>query len=362
MKRTRNLMLATVMGATLALSACGGSDSDGNGGGSGGGSDKVGKVGIILPDTVSSVRWETADRPALEKAFKDAGVTAYIQNARGDADQMAKIAQSLISKKISVLAIVNLDNKSGAAIEKKAAAAGVKTIDYDRLTLGGNADFYVSYDNTKVGELQGAGLQKCLGDKKANIAFLNGSPDDSNATLFSKGAHNVLDKDSNYTKVAEQAVQKWDPTTATTVFQQMFTKEGGKIDGVLAANDGLAGSAISVLQKNNVAGKVPVTGQDATVEGLQRILAGTQCMTVYKSAKAEAGAVAKLAIALAKGEKGSAEQTSRDDEGNRDVPSVLLDPVSVDKSNVKDVIADGGAAKEDVCKGFAKECADAGIS
>ena len=338
--------------------------ADDSKGGSDGGGGKAAeaKIGVILPDTESSVRWETADRPALETAFKDAGVKYDIQNAQGKADKMAQIADSMIASGVTVLAIVNLDNASGAAIEQKAKEQGVATIDYDRLTLGGSAQYYVSFDNTKVGELQGKGLADCLGSKKANIVFLNGSPDDSNATSFSKGAHSVLDADKNYTKVAEQAVPKWDNKQAGVIFEQMYTEQKGKIDGVLAANDGLGGAAISILDKNKVAGKVPVTGQDATVEGLQNVLAGTQCMSVYKSAKLEAGALSKLAIGLAKGDKGETNGTVTDTEGKRDVPSVLLDPVAVTKDNVKAVIDDGGQKAADVCKGFEKQCADAGIS
>jgi D-xylose transport system substrate-binding protein len=276
---------------------------------------------------------------------------------------MAQIADSMITSGVTVLAIVNLDNASGAAIQEKAKNQGIATIDYDRLTLGGSAAYYVSYDNEKVGELQGEGLQNCLGkDKKANIVYLDGSPDDSNATSFAKGAHKVLDANTNYTKVAEQAVPGWDNVKAGTIFEQMYTQQKGKIDGVLAANDGLGGAAIAILDKNKVAGKVPVTGQDATVEGLQNILAGTQCMSVYKSAKLEAGALAKLAIGLTKGEKGETNGTVKDTEGNRDVPSILLDPVAVTKDNVKAVIDDGGQKAADVCKGFEKQCAAAGIS
>ena len=355
------VLLAGALGLSLALTACG-SDSEGDGG-NGGGDSPEAKIGVILPDTESSVRWETADRPALEAAFKEAGVEYDIQNAQGDADKMAQIADSMITGGVTVLAIVNLDNASGAAIEEKAKNQGIATIDYDRLTLGGSAEYYVSFDNEKVGQLQGEGLQQCLGqDKKANIVFLNGSPDDSNATAFSKGAHSVLDANTNYTKVAEQAVPGWDNERAGTIFEQMFTQAKGKIDGVLAANDGLGGAAISILQKNGVAGKVPVTGQDATVQGLQDILAGEQCMTVYKSAKQEAGALADLAIGLTKGEEGETNGTVNDPEGNRDVPSVLLDPVLVTKDNVKAVIDDGGQKAADVCKGYEKECAAAGIS
>jgi D-xylose transport system substrate-binding protein len=360
-KRMPAVLVAGALGLSLSLAACGSSDD--KSGDSGGSKTTEAKIGVILPDTESSVRWETADRPALEAAFKSAGVKYDIQNAQNDADKMAQIADSMITGGVTVLAIVNLDNASGAAIEEKAKNQGIATIDYDRLTLGGSASYYVSYDNTKVGQLQGEGLQNCLGkDKKANIVYLDGSPDDSNATAFAKGAHSVLDANKNYTKVAEQAVPKWDNEQAGTIFEQMFTQNKGKIDGVLAANDGLGGAAIAILQKNGVAGKVPVTGQDATVQGLQDVLAGTQCMTVYKSAKLEAGALADLAIGLTKGEKGKTTGTVKDTEGNRDVPSVLLDPVSVTKANVKAVIDDGGQKAADVCKGFEKQCAAAGIS
>jgi D-xylose transport system substrate-binding protein len=356
-------LMAGALGLTLALTACG-SDDGGDGGGDGGGNAAAdAKIGVILPDTESSVRWESADRPNLESAFEDAGVDYDIQNAQGDADRMAQIADSMIASGVTVLAIVNLDNASGAAIQEKAKNQGVATIDYDRLTLGGSAEYYVSFDNEKVGQLQGEGLTQCLGeDTKANIVYLNGSPDDSNATSFSKGAHSVLDKNTNYTKVAEQAVPGWDNEEAGVIFEQMWTQQRGKIDGVLAANDGLGGAAIAILEKNGVAGKVPVTGQDATVQGLQDILAGKQCMTVYKSAKQEAGALAELAIALANGEEGETNGTSQDTEGDREVPSVLLDPVLVTKDNVKEVIDDGGQKAEDVCKGFEKQCEAAGIS
>jgi D-xylose transport system substrate-binding protein len=362
-KRTRNLVLATVMGGALALSACGGSDSDGSDGGSGGGGKADGKIGVILPDTKSSVRWESADKPALEKAFKAAGVQYDIQNAEGDADKMQTIADGMITDGVTVLAIVNLDSDSGAAIEEKAKSQGVKTIDYDRLTLGGSADVYISYDNSKVGALQGEGLKKCLGDKDANIIYLNGSPTDNNATLFSKGAHSVLDKVSTYKKVGEQAVPDWDNEQAVTIFEQLYTKVDGKVDGVYAANDGLAGAVISILDKNGQAGKVGVTGQDATVEGLQNILTGDQCMTIQKSATGQAGALAEAAIAMVKGGKPSTTGTVTDDTGKRDVPAILLDPVAIDKSNVKAVIDAGDMKASDLCTSkFAKLCADAGIS
>lgn len=365
MKRKHNLVLVTLVGAAMTLTACG-SDDGGSGSGSddsGSGSEAAGKVGVILPDTESSVRWESADRPALAAAFEEAGVEYDIQNAEGDAERMTQIADTMIGNGVTVLAIVNLDSESGAAIQEKAASQGVATIDYDRLTLGGSAEYYVSFDNTVVGELQGQGLADCLGDKKANIVYLNGSPTDNNATLFAEGAHSVLDEIDNYTVVGEQAVPDWDNEEAATIFQQLYTAADGKVDGVLAANDGLGGAAINILEGNGQAGKVPVTGQDATVEGLQNVLAGTQCMTVYKSATQEAQALADVAIALANGEEAETTGTTVDSSDDSEVPSILLEPQSITKDNVGDVIEDGGQKAEDVCAGkFADLCAEAGIS
>lgn len=359
MKRTTGLAAAVLIGAGVALTGCSG---DGGGGGGNGAASDSAKIGVILPDTKSSVRWESKDRPALEEAFKKAGIAYSIQNAEGSADKMATIADGMIADGVTVLAIVNLDSDSGAAIQQKAATQGVKTLDYDRLTLGGSADAYISFDNTKVGELQGQGLVDCLAGKPANVVFLNGSPTDNNATLFTDGAHSVVDKTPSIKVVGEQAVPDWDNDAAVTIFEQLYTAADGKVDGVYAANDGLAGSVISILEKNGRAGQVPVTGQDATVEGLQNILAGTQCMTVYKSAQEEAGALADAAIALAKGEDVKTNSTSRDDTGNRDVPSVLLTPKSITKDNVDVVFEDGGQDKAEVCAGqFAPMCASAGL-
>ena len=347
----------------LALTACGSSDSGSSSGetASGGAEAPSGKVGVILPDTQSSVRWETADRPFLENAFKEAGVDYDIQNAQGDAGRMSTIADQMISQGVTVLAIVNLDSASGAAIEKKAESQGVATIDYDRLTLDGAAKYYVSFDNTKVGELQGEGLAQCLDGEKANIVYLNGSPTDNNATLFSEGAHSVLDKMPSITAVAEQAVPDWDNQQAATIFEQMYTQQKGDIQGVLAANDGLGNAAISILKKNGVNGKVPVTGQDATVQGLQNILAGDQCMTVYKAVKKEAQGLADLAIGLIKGEDVKVDGSVMD--GDREVPAMLLEPQAIFKDSVKDVVNDGFVTKEDLCTGeYADLCTEAGIS
>jgi hypothetical protein len=179
----------------------------------------------------------------------------------------------------------------------------VATIDYDRLTLGGSAEYYVSFDNTVVGELQGQGLADCLGDEAANIVYLNGSPGRQQRDAVRRGRAQRARPDDAVHGGRRAGRPGWDNAEAGTIFEQMFTENNGEIDGVLAANDGLGNAAIAILRKNNLAGEVPVTGQDATVQGLQNVLDGTQCMTVYKSAKLEAGALADLAIGLINGEE-----------------------------------------------------------
>jgi D-xylose transport system substrate-binding protein len=349
------------------VAACGNDNSSGGGSGSSGGPAKKAKVGVILPDSKSSARWETADRKYLEAAFKAAGVEYDIQNAQNDKNAFQTIADQMITNGVNVLMIVNLDSGTGKAVLSKAAQAGVATIDYDRLTLGGSAKYYVSFDNVAVGKLQGEGLVKCLTDLKATkplIAELNGSQTDNNATLFKQGYDGVLKPkydSGDYNKGPDQWVPEWDNAQAATIFEQMLTGNPA-IKGVLAANDGLGNAAITVLKKQSLNGKVPVTGQDATVQGLQNILAGDQCMTVYKAVKQEADAAADLAISLAKGETKSLSQTVKDPEGNRDVPSVLLKPVSITKENVKSVVDDGYVTAAELCTGaFAAKCTELGI-
>ncbi|MBP2707084.1 sugar ABC transporter substrate-binding protein [Microbispora sp. RL4-1S] len=364
---------AAAAALSLGLTACGGNSGEttadsGSSSAASSAPAKVGKIGVILPDSKSSARWETADRKYLKEAFDAAGVESDIQNAQGDKSAFQTIADQMITNGATVLVIVNLDSGTGKAVLDKAKSQGVATIDYDRLTLGGSAAYYVSFDNTKVGQLQGEGLVKCLTDKKADkpiVAELNGSPTDNNATLFKNGYDSVLKPkydSGDYKKGPDQSVPDWDNTQAGTIFEQMLTQEP-KIAGVLAANDGLGNAAIAVLKKQHLNGKVPVTGQDATVQGLQNILNGDQCMTVYKPIKQEADATAKLAIALAKGEQPSASGSVKDPESGRDVPSVLLDPQAIYTDNVKDVVADGFVSKDELCTGdFAEKCTKAGIS
>ena len=329
---------------------------------------KPGKVAVLLPDSKSSVRWETADRPFLEAAFKEAGVEATIQNAEGDKSTQQQQAEQAITNGAKVLLLVNLDSGSGAAIQANAKSQGVKVIDYDRLTLKGSADYYVSFDNVAVGKLQGEGLVEGLeksGVEKPAVAVLNGSPTDNNATLFAEGYNSILKPkfdDGSFTKVDDQSVPDWDNQKALTIFEQMLQKSSNKVDGVLAANDGLGNAAISALKQRKLK-QIPVTGQDATLEGIQNILAGDQYMTVYKAIKAEADAAAGLAIALAKGEEPPADLVNGEtDDESRKVPSVLLTPEKITKENISKVIEDDFLKRDEVCAGkFAAMCDEAGI-
>jgi D-xylose transport system substrate-binding protein len=371
MNRAARLIPLFAATAALFVAACGSDNSsNSNSGNSGSGSGakttgKAGKVGVLLPDSKSSVRWETVDRPFLKKAFDTAGVQSDIQNAEGDKSTQQQQAEQMITNGAKVLLLVNLDSGSGAAIEANAASRGVKVIDYDRLTLGGSADYYVSFNNVKVGELQGQGLDTCMqksGGK--NIVFLDGSPTDNNATLFKQGAHSVLDPKisaGTYKKVAEQDVPDWDNQKALTIFEQMLQKSGNKIDGVLAANDGLGNAAVSAIKARKLK-QIPVTGQDATLQGIQNVLTGDQCMTVYKPIAQEADAAAKLAIALAKGQTPAAPADSTNNQ-KKDVPSVLLSPVGVTKDTVKDYLKEVDFPKvSEICAGkVASACSSNGV-
>jgi D-xylose transport system substrate-binding protein len=365
-------MVAGGAALLLALAACGGS-SGGSTGSTGTKTSKAaaatGKVGVILPDSSTSPRWEANDRPLLGAAFKAAGIDSDIQNADGDVSKFGTICDSMVTQGVKVLLIVDLDSESGSACLKKAQDAGIKTIDYDRLTLGGGASYYVSFDNVGVGKLMGEGLTKCLtdgGKTKANIVMIDGDPTDNNAALFKSGYVAALKPkvDSGDYKIVGDQTGKWDADVAGTAFEQLYTQNKGNVQGVISANDTMAGGIIARLKASKVNGKIPITGQDASIAGLQAILAGDQCMTVYKAIKKEADAASALAIALIKGQDAStiATGTVKDTKLNKDVPSALEVPQAIYKANVKDVIADGFWKASDICTPkYAKDCTAAGV-
>ena len=373
MRIRRTALAAVGLGLVLTMAACGQNAAAPSAPAAPGSAAPAGatKVGVILPETASSARWEGFDKPLLTQAMAAEGLDADIQNAQGDEQKFATLADGMISSGVKVLVIASISSESGAAVAAKAKAQGIPVIDYDRLNLGGTSDYYVSFDNTKVGHLQGEGLVQALGNKQgAQVIEIEGAPTDNNATLFYNGQQEVLKPlyDSGQLKlVASQKIPEWDNQVGGTTFEQLLTGNGGKVDGVVAANDGLAGAIITVLGKYGLTGQVAVTGQDATPDGLQAILRGDQSMTVYKPIKQEADATAKLAAALATGDTAAADaiatQTEDDPKGNRQVKSVLLEPQLITKDNVKTVVDDGAVPASAICVGnLAATCQQLGIA
>ncbi|MDX8052507.1 substrate-binding domain-containing protein [Lentzea sp. BCCO 10_0798] len=325
-------------------------------------------VGVILPDRTTSTRWEEQDRPLLTQAFNYADIEPFMENAEGDEAKFAQIADEMIRRKVKVLMITPLSAAGGLAVQKKAKAANIPVIDYDRVTLGGQAEYHVGFDSVNVGQLQADGLLACLGDKPgAQIIEIEGAPTDHNATLFTQGQKSRLSSkyDSGALKlVKSQPVADWNNDLGGQLFEQILNENGGKVDGVVAANDGLAGAVIAVLKKKNL--RVPVTGQDATVDGLRAVLGGDQCVTVYKPVRDEAEAAARLAIAIARGDLEGADDLAtgnlRDPVARRDIKSVLLGATLIKKDTVRTLVTEGIVKPAELCAGaLAQACAQQDI-
>ncbi len=335
---------------TEAMEEAAGADSDCSG------------IAVLLPDSVSSPRWENDDRRFLAEAFETAGLSSdqySILNAEGDAATQQTQAEQAITDGAEVLLMVNLDSGSGAAIIDNARSQDVAIIDYDRLTVEGEgADYYVSFDNVAVGATMGAAMEDALADFDGvpNVMILDGGPTDNNATLFAEGYMSFAQPhfdDGTWNLVDKQAVPDWDNVQAQTIAEQILTAAGNEVDAVIVANDGMAGGVISALTAQGLNG-IPVTGQDATVGGVQNILLGNQLMTVYKAVRAEAFAAADLAVQLCNGETPAVDDTVNN--GTTDVPSLLLTPVETNASNIQEtVIADGFRTVEEICVGDAAE-------
>lgn len=316
------------------------------------------KAGFIMPDTTSSTRWEEFDKPLILAACDEAGIECTVDNAEGDPAMMASIARDMVADGIGVLAIAAIDSESGAEIQREAAAAGVKNIDYDRLTVGGMADVYVSFDNVAVGSEEANGLVQCLGDDTdgRRIIVLHGSPTDNNATLVKEGYEAVV-AGTGFEVVGEAAVPDWDPTQARVLFEGLLAEAGNDIDGVLAANDGMSLAAQSVLQEQGL--QVPTTGQDATAESLRALLSGDQCVTIYKPIEVEADSVVDAAVALLRGTDPPANATIAD--GDRQIPFVQAAVTPVFRDQVAVPIQDGFVDRDAVCDGIEDLCQAAGI-
>jgi D-xylose transport system substrate-binding protein len=332
-----------------------------------------GKIAVLLPDTRSSARWATVDAPGFERAFQQMGLAPddyIISNAQGSPQTQRTQAEQAITAGASILLITNLDSGSGAAIQADAASKGVVSIDYDRLTLNGSAQFYVSFDNKNVGERMAQGLEQCIADWKVDkpqIFHLGGSPTDNNATLVEQGYDEVLGRlydAGTATRVGAVRVTNWDNQVGLTMFEQAL-QANPHINAALTANDGLGQAAISVLKNNGVAPfTFPTTGQDATLQGLQNVLTGYQCMTVYKPIYREVAAAAAVAVMVRAGQTLGDELVNGEyDAESHKVPSILLEPVSVTSKNMADtVVSDGFVTAKDLCVNeVADACAKVGI-
>ena len=319
-----------------------------------------GDVCVLLPDTASSVRWEHFDKPALISAFKAAKVSYSITNADNDPQKQKTQADQCLGNGAKVLIEVMLDAGSASAIEKSAKAKGVPSIDYDRQVPGGVASIYVSFDGGAVGVLQGKGVVAGL---KANgkysqhpvVAELNGGSTDPNSFLFKGGYDSILKplyKRAVFKKGPDQFVPGWDNQKAGTIFEQMLVKTGNKIDAVAAANDGLANAVVVGLKSHGLK-PIPLSGQDATPQGVQNIISGWQTMTVWKDTRILAKAAARSAIQLLKGQKLSTTGSVKN--GTKKEPAFIIQPISVTKANWRKLYTTGFLKKSDICNGSYKQ-------
>ena len=309
----------------------------------------------LMPDTKSSVRWEQFDKPYLEKAFKAAKITARVVNAQGDAQKQKSQADQCIADGAKILIIAPIDSGSAAAIEKAAKAKGVKSIDYDRQVEGGVASLYASFDGHQVGILQGTLVANALkGKKGAVVAELNGGQEDANSFLFKGGYDAVLNplyKSGALKKGPDQFVPGWDNQKAGTIFEQMLVKTSNNIQGVAAANDGLANAVIVALKARKLK-PIALSGQDATAQGVQNIISGWQTMTVWKDTRKLATASALAAVALVNNQPPRTTGTVKN--GSKNLPAFIIPPVSITKANYQQLF-NGYLKKSEVCRGEYKQ-------
>jgi D-xylose transport system substrate-binding protein len=359
--------LATLaVAAGLLVAGCGDDDDDGGGGGASTEESGGGPIALLLPES-KTARYESQDRPSFEHKVKElcSDCDILYSNADQDAAKQQQQAEAAITKGAKVLVLDPVDAASAGAIVNRAKQSQIPVISYDRLITDADIDYYISFDNAKVGKLQGDALVKKLKDdgKSGSIVMINGAPTDNNAKLFKEGAHSVIDS-SGFKVAKEYDTPDWSPDKAQQEMEQAITAIGkGAFVGVYAANDGTAGGAIAAMKGNGIDPKtIPTTGQDAELAAIQRILAGEQYMTIYKAIKPEAEQAAELAVALAKGET-PPEATDKVNNGMKDVPSFILNPVPVTVDNINDtVVKDGFWSVDEICTGkYAAACKKAGI-
>ncbi|CAM4223155.1 MAG: D-xylose ABC transporter substrate-binding protein [Paenibacillus macerans] len=360
--------LAAVLLAS-SLAGCGIVSDGGAGGGAGGGSGNApnnsggaanggagddGKIVIGMSmDTLKEERWQK-DRDIFTEKVQELGGEVKVLAANGDDATQLSQAEQLISQGVDVLVVIAHNAEATAPIVDKAHKEGIKVIAYDRMINNAEVDYYISFDNVRVGELQAQAVTAAA--QKGNIVYIGGADTDNNAHMFKEGAMNVLkplEEKGDIKIVYDQFSKDWKPEEALKNMENALTANKNDVQGVVAANDATAGGAIQALTAQGMAGKVPVSGQDADLAAVQRIAEGTQLMTVYKPIKSIATKAAEMAVSAAKGENIGTDKTVNN--GKIDVPSVLLDPIPVDKSSLNTVIEDGFHKLEDVYKNVPKD-------
>jgi D-xylose transport system substrate-binding protein len=338
-----------------------------------GNANASGKIALLLPET-KTTRYETADKPDFEAKMQSLCPNCQIiySNANQDANLQLSQAEAALSNGAQVMVLDPVDSAAAGVIADRANAQGVPVIAYDRLILNSTGvNYYISFDNMKVGELQAQSLVDKLnqmGVQNPQIVMINGSPTDNNAKQFKAGAHSVFDplvSAGKLTIAKEYDTPDWSPDQAQNEMQQALTALGNKVDGVYCANDGTASGAIAAMKAAGISPLPPVTGQDAELAAIQRIISGEQFMTVYKPIKQEADAAAQLAFDLLTNTPVPDSMTNGKTVNNSstDVPSILLTPIPVTKDNVKDtVVADGFWTVDQICTSeFAAACQSAGL-
>jgi D-xylose transport system substrate-binding protein len=361
---------AAVLAIGLVAAGCGSSNDNNGGGGTSSSNNKGGTIALLLPET-KTARYESQDKPHFEQKVKALCPNCKIiySNADQDAAQQQQQAEAALTQGAKVLVLDAVDAASAGAIVQKAKAQNVPVISYDRLVTDAPVDYYISFDNVRVGQLQGQALAKKLKDDgKATgpIVMINGAPTDNNAKLFKQGATGALNS-AGIKVLKSYDTPDWSPDKAQTEMQQAITAVGESgFNGVYAANDGTAGGAIAAMKSAGInSAQRPTTGQDAELAAIQRILAGTQYMTVYKAIKPEAEQAAQMAVDLVNGRKPPASLVKdKVDNGQLQVPSVLLTPVAVTKDNVKDtIVKDAFWTTNQICtSAYAADCKAAGLT
>ena len=355
-KRVTVAVIATLaLGALIAASGVSGKTAEHT-------NKKAGPlVALLWPENVTP-RWEGNDRPTITRSLKALipGVKVDSANALNDPAKQQAQAEAELTKGAKVLIVVAIDGKAFGVVAKKAAAQGAKVIAYDRLINNAPVAAYVSFDSVVVGKVEAGWMAKHT-KAGARLAIINGSTTDANAHFVNQGMHSILDplfKSKARTKVAEQWTPGWDPPTAQREMEQILTKTGNKVDGVVSANDGMAGGIIAALKAQSLQGKVPTTGQDASLEGLQNVILGYQGVTAFKDFRLQAPAAAKIAAALLKG-KALPGVNGHIKIGLVSVPAVYEPVVAIDKTNVSKLVTNGWIKSQygslaKVCKGLPK--------